>query len=181
MTSNSRTDPGFSHRAFSPGQLLELLSYALIETPPTSVWPMTAADWTAQGTDSSAVVQLAGISKTAPDHIIHAALQRLLSEAGLPLPGDEASRFAQADLVAQIGARAPELREQCCKLLDANYRKNYSDRYQAALEALVLIGSNWNEQCASELRESVAEAFDAYLGSDQRKQALQSYAGSGGC
>jgi hypothetical protein len=136
---------------------------------------MTAANWTACGTESSALAELAAISKTAPDHVIHAALQRLLSDAGLPLSGDEASRFAQADLVAQIGAGEPELREQCCKLLDANYRKNYFDRYQPALEALVLIGSNWNEQWASELRESVTEAFDEYLGSDLRKQAFQSY------
>jgi hypothetical protein len=176
MTSSSKTELGSRGRDLSPAQLLEVLSYALVGVPPASSWPMTAAKWTAQGSDSDAVIQLAALSQSGPDHDVQEAMRRLLSDAGVPLPGDEASRFIQADLVAQLGASEPSLREQCCKLLDASYRKHYADRYQPALEALVLIGSNWDEPWGRELRESAAATFDTYLKSDQRQEALNAYA-----
>lgn len=176
MTSSSSTELGFFDGDLRAVQLLELLSYALTEVPPAQYWPMTAAEWIAQGLDNFSLVQLAGLSASDPEHVIREALQRLLSEEGLPLPGREADRFAQVDLVAQIGANDPALGESCCKLLDANYRKNYRDRYQPALEALVLIGSNWDKQWAGELRESAAAEFKAYLRSDSRKEASNLYA-----
>lgn len=141
----------------------ELLSHLLDERYPRAALSQAAAKWLAAGVDAPEIVDLAGLSHSAPAWEVREYASAAMRRFGIPSLGVVQERQQVALMLVEAMLHDAANVREYSYLLRSLADRFYADEYLTDLDELLGLASSWDEPYADQIPSAIRVAAGEYL------------------